>query len=156
MPEHELFEYLPTQAIADFLATEAAPPLDGIIFPSVQVAGDALNIALFHKSARVEEFELPLGTEIDASLHEMYEDGEQRDYTVMEIVPPTEDADNASEKKASRSIEFDGNWNPDGRWVTLKIDLDSIIVHVVEAVSYKTADHRVRRHRWEKRGLDSI
>ena len=36
MPNDEPFGYLATQAIADFLATEANPPLDGILYPSVQ------------------------------------------------------------------------------------------------------------------------
>jgi hypothetical protein len=35
MPNDEPFEYLPTQAIADFLARKEWPDLDGIIYPSV-------------------------------------------------------------------------------------------------------------------------
>jgi len=146
MPDDELFEYLPTQAIADFLATEATPPLDGIIFPSVQVAGDALNIALFHKAARVEEIELPRGTEVSARVGQMYEEGWEREYTVIEEVPRKGDD---SEKKVSTKFQhFPVDF--DRRPVTLKIDLDSLRVHVVEAVSFKTAEHKVRRHRWEK------
>lgn len=66
MPDDESFEYLATQAIADFLATENEPQLDGIVFPSVRAAGDALNVVLFHKAARVEAIKLPAGTEIEA------------------------------------------------------------------------------------------
>jgi hypothetical protein len=66
MPDDEAFDYLPTQAVADFLATEAKIPLDGIIFPSVQAAGNALNIVLFHKAARVEMIDIPHGTEISS------------------------------------------------------------------------------------------
>lgn len=54
MPDDELFEYLATQAVAGFLATEASVPIDGIIFPSVQAAGDALNVVRFHKAAHIE------------------------------------------------------------------------------------------------------
>ncbi|MGG1946826.1 hypothetical protein AB1286_18755 [Trinickia sp. NRRL B-1857] len=39
MPGDEAPDHLPTQAIADFLATQASPAQDGIIFPSAQVAG---------------------------------------------------------------------------------------------------------------------
>jgi RES domain len=145
MPDDEPFEYLPTQAIADFLATEATPPLDGIIFPSVQVGGEALNIALFHKAARVEEIEVPRGTEVSVFLN-MYEEGSQREYTVIEEVPREDDD---LEKKVSKK-DFDGRWDLDERPFTLKIDLDSLRVHVVEAVSFKTDEHKVRRHRWEK------
>jgi RES domain len=54
MPDDEAFDYLGTQATADFLATENDPPLDGIIFPSVQAAHRALNFVLFHKASSVE------------------------------------------------------------------------------------------------------
>ncbi|MCB2401972.1 RES family NAD+ phosphorylase [Rhizobium ruizarguesonis] len=47
MPDDQEFDYLPTQAVADFLATETVTPLDGIIFPSVQVAGGKQNVVLF-------------------------------------------------------------------------------------------------------------
>jgi RES domain len=70
MPDDEPFEYLATQAVADFLATENDNPVDGIIFPSVQAAGNALNVVLFHEAAQVEEIELPPGTEIETSLGE--------------------------------------------------------------------------------------
>jgi hypothetical protein len=39
MPEDQPRDYLPTQAVADFLGTAANPPLDGMIYPSVQFAG---------------------------------------------------------------------------------------------------------------------
>ena len=53
MPDEEALEYLPTQAVADFLATQQKPAIDGIVFPSVQAGGDDLNVVLFHKAARV-------------------------------------------------------------------------------------------------------
>ena len=59
MPDDEAFEYLVTQAIADFLANESTMKVDGIIFPSVQGAGKALNVALFHKASKIEEIDLP-------------------------------------------------------------------------------------------------
>jgi hypothetical protein len=44
MPDDEPFDYLPTQAIADSLAAEATPPLDGILYPSVQGKEGKLNV----------------------------------------------------------------------------------------------------------------
>ena len=75
MPDDEPFEYIATQAVADFLATESTMQLEGIIFPSVQTAGHSVNFVLFHKAARVEELDLPKGTEVSASLGQMYEEG---------------------------------------------------------------------------------
>jgi len=52
MPDDEAFEYLPTQAVADFLGTMNEPRLDGIVFPSAQTS-EGRNVVLFHHAARV-------------------------------------------------------------------------------------------------------
>lgn len=56
MPDDELFDYLPTQVIADFLGSELK--FDGIIFPSAQ-SKEGLNIALFNHASRVKEIKYP-------------------------------------------------------------------------------------------------
>ena len=85
MPDDEAFEYLVTQAIADFLANESTMKVDGIIFPSVQGAGKALNVALFHKASKIEEIDLPGGTKISASLGHRTEDGWEHGYSVTRL-----------------------------------------------------------------------
>jgi len=45
---------MPTQAVAEYLAEKVIPHLEGIIFPSTQVGGEAKNIVLFHLSSRVQ------------------------------------------------------------------------------------------------------
>lgn len=63
MPGDEELEYLPTQAIADYLTGL----YDGIIFPSVQVdLDDRNNVVLFNKSSRVDEFKPKPGNYLDA------------------------------------------------------------------------------------------
>lgn len=159
MPDDEAFEYLPTQAVADFLATENEPPIDGIIYPSVQVAGDVLNVVLFHKAARVEPIEIPDGAEVGARTGQMYEEGWETEYVVTEEVPPNP----ANGGKAND----DGVWlgfaaiargfsmpgKSDCRNATLRIDLESIKVHQVRRVDFETDEYDVRRHRWQKRDL---
>jgi hypothetical protein len=161
MPDDEVFDYLPTQAIADFLATEAEVPLDGIIFPSVQAAGNALNIVLFHKAARVEMLSIPHGTEISARTGQMGEEGWEVEYSVIEEVPPPV---KPPEEKAKRSYRLNFSAfiaaeeqeveDYDDRKVSLRIVLDSVRVHIVRRVQFDTEDHRVWRHRWEKIKLD--
>lgn len=98
MPDDEEFEYLATQAVADFLATRPDVVIDGIIYASAQTrlprkGGKrrvARNVALFHKAARVEELSLPEGTKLEASTSQMYEGGPEREYTVVEVVPTIE------------------------------------------------------------------
>jgi hypothetical protein len=144
MPDDESFEYLPTQAIADFLATENEPPIDGIVFPSVQAAGDVLNVVLFHKVARVASIELPDGTEIEARTGQMYEEGWETEYSVFERVPrPQTPADNEEAESAWPSIfpMAGGLWvppDPDYRDPALRIDLESVRVHQVRRVEVET------------------
>ncbi|MDE0479284.1 MAG: RES family NAD+ phosphorylase [Gammaproteobacteria bacterium] len=160
MPDDEASEYLSTQAIADFLATESETPIDGIVFPSVQVADDALNVVLFHKAARVERIKMPDGTETEATTGEMHEEGWERRYTVIERVPSASVSDD-------EQAEHRGQFNvallpavsckqpdPDCREPALRIDIESIKVHVVDQVKFKTTEHDVSRHRWEDRNRD--
>lgn len=155
MPDDEAFEHLPTQAIADFLATENEPVLDGVVFPSVQAEGGGLNVVLFHKAAHVGAMEIPEGTEIDASTGHTSEDGWEVDYSVSERVPP---------KKPPKDKGDEDQW-PDlaafagGAWrthdvdlpdATLSIDIESVKVHVVRSVQFQCDTHDVRRHRWEQ------
>ncbi len=152
MPDDEAFEYLPTQAIADFLATENEPLLDGIVFPSVQAAGNGLNVVLFHKAARVEAMEIPEGTEIEAQTGSTSDEGWEVDYSVSERVLP----EKPSKKKDEEGYLFDpfefagGAWrthDADLRNATLRIDLESVKVHVVRSVEFQCDAHDVRRYR---------
>ena len=156
MPDDEPFEYLITQAIADFLATDSGSAVDGILFPSVQAAGSAGNVVLFHKSSRVEEIELPPGTKVTSRAGLDTEDGWEFDFDVMEEVP----ARKPTKKKLPRGFEhLEGlqdftQWSPrpaDHRPCTLKADLSSVTVHEVKAVAFKTDDYPVTRRRFKAR-----
>jgi hypothetical protein len=145
MPDDETLEYLATQSIADFLASENTPPLDGIIFPSVQTAGEALNVVLFHKAARTEDMGLPKGSEIKAYLGNMTEDGWEEDYTVYEEIP--KNTEESSNKDTFSFMPFRDFSSFDARHFTLKVNLEDVSVHIIEAVKYKTHPSLVRRHR---------
>lgn len=159
MPNDEAFEYLPTQAIADFLATENQPTVDGILFPSAQAAGEGLNVMLFHKAARVESLDIPEGTEIEAHTGYMSEDGWEIDYWVWEKCPPknSKSKENQEEKvlylPAFISNEVHTH-DSDLRDITLRIDIECVSIHVVRGVQFLYDSHEVRRHRWEKSDVD--
>ena len=55
MPQDEVFEYLPTQAVAEYLANKVAPRIDGIIFRSSQTGGNGCNLVLFNQACHVEQ-----------------------------------------------------------------------------------------------------
>ncbi len=153
MPDDQPFDYLATQAIADFLATDAKPPLDGIIYPSVQGKKGQCNVVLFHKAARIQRMDIPKGTRIAASLYNETEDGPETDYWVWEEVPPEvtpappKPEDFLFSSESLDSIDFDAH---DYRDATLKLDVESVKVHHVNAISFTTEDYPVRRHRTKK------
>jgi hypothetical protein len=154
MPDDEGIDYLPTQAIADFLATANDPRLDGIIFPSAQVK-DGHNVVLLHESARVTEEAIPKGTEIAAGIGHNSEDGWEVDYSVTEAVPPPEvsEADSEDDSFPGTFLHYSRTLDPDddSRQETLRLVTSSVEVHHVTWVKVFTEPHSVHRYRHEKR-----
>ena len=145
MPDDQELEYLPTQAIADFLATECNLMLDGILFPSLQDKNDGLNVILFHKSARCLKIEIPEGMKVDV---DAYLIEKKMDYeTVLEYKVNRKFSSVHKNKVPVHNIQYliDLNLNfiNDCREETLSIDLHSIKVHKVDGVSYFTTPIKV-------------
>jgi hypothetical protein len=154
MPDDEPFDYLATQAIADFLASEAVPPLDGIIYPSVQANEGKPNVVLFHHAARVEPLVVPPGTVVSSQFSSGNEDDDDIEYCVWEEVPPPSAPTISSNTKRSPLLvpfDFRKPEDFDERTPTLKLDVDSLEVRHVQEITYRTERYQVRRHRIEKR-----
>jgi hypothetical protein len=158
MPDDEALDFVVTQAIADFLATESASPLDGIIYPSVQTAGDASNVVLFHKAALLEPIDLPVGTRIEASVGYSTEEGWETDYSVTERTPMVSKTVSPDDSMPGifPFLDSPGSHGTfihgiDNRKAALRIMLESIEVHSVSKVQYSTEKSSVRRHRSDQR-----
>jgi hypothetical protein len=54
LPDDEPLEYIPTQALTEFLANHSKFKLDGIIFASSQTGGTGKNITLFNTTTMLE------------------------------------------------------------------------------------------------------
>lgn len=152
MPDDEALDYLATQAIADFLATDNTPELDGIIFKSVQ-SENGCNVALFHKAARVALMDLPSGTVVEVDTHYDTDEGPEVDYRVTEETPPAEPSGKDDDEwplaplLSAPAISFDD----DLRDNALRVDPESVEVHHVEWVVYECTPHKVTRRRFENR-----
>lgn len=150
MPHEEASEYLPTQAVADYLAIEAG--LDGMIFPSVQAGHQSTNVVLFHHASRVEQVMLPKGTKSTAHLESSDSDGIHPDYSVWEEVP-TLPASERSRRDQWPDAFFDFHDfhnHTDHRHETLSVDLTNIQVLHINAVSFASDPHPVSRRRFEQ------
>jgi hypothetical protein len=152
MPDDEPAEYLITQPIADYLSQAVEPKIDGMMYPSVQVAGGSVNVVLFHHAARVEEWDIPSGTTIEAQTFQTDEDGDRPDYYVTEEVPPPKPA--GKEKDDPFDFLLHQPFDPlqligttDDRELSLKLDPKTIVVHHVTAVEFSTDDFTVSRSR---------
>jgi len=145
MPNEEALEYLATQAVADYLATDVR--LDGIIFPSVQVGHATSNVVLFHHASRVEAIQLPKGTEISIGMEQHDDEGVTPDYHVWEVVFPLPAATTPSEADPfDLDITRVSHETFDARPPSLKIDLGSITVHHIKAVQFSADEYPVDRH----------
>lgn len=162
MPDDEVFEYLPTQAIADFLATEPDFKFDGIIFPSAQVVGKLPNMVLFNKASRVDETPLSKRVVSHVQLWDFDVDAEKeyRSYTVYEReeepVPETEPniREDLPPLAPGSLYIYPYNPNTDERQVSLKLIIESVGVYTINAVQIKAEAHSVQRHHFSFKELN--
>lgn len=146
MPDDEAFDYLVTQAIADFLGTENRPRLDGIIFASAQAKGGR-NVVLFHAAALVGEMDLPPGTEISGRTREAFDEGVP-DYRVWECPPVSAPVSQDGFDAPFLPVQWAPQPNDTGdRDPALQVDPDSVKVHHIESVQVRSTAFEVRRHR---------
>jgi hypothetical protein len=147
MPDDEHAEYLATQVIAEFLASELK--FDGITFPSAQSEG-GLNVTLFHSASKISAIENSEGTSIEASLTDWEDNEVVPYYTVWVRLPKKNKKDRTSE---TSWLDFPGEeWepeDPDKREKTLSIVLDSISVEHIQSVKIKSKAYDVNRMDFE-------
>ena len=173
MPGDEAFEYLVTQAVAEYLAHKVEPRLDGIIFHSSQTDGTGRNVVLFNHACGVEPYDLPKeavltfsglpkGTKLTLFSHLGDEDDAEyavRDIIVSETVPP-DTSDKVSPAKTPESFSdildispFMPKWDeediepPAYRDPTLRLDVESVVVLEIKGVQYNSKRREVRWHR---------
>lgn len=151
MPDDEAFDYLVTQAVADYLSNRQDLKLDGLLFRSAQGEDAGANVVLFHKSSRTELIELPEGTVIDGSLYHSTEEGEEPDFWIWERQLKPKRAPRKPRTgfdpfafgmpdEATRS-DYDPREN------SLRVDPNSIVVHEINKIAYEAFTHTVRRHK---------
>ena len=146
MPDDQEFDYLSTQAVADFLATENDPTLDGILFNSTQ-SEEGDNIVLFHKASRVKSMDLPADVELSASTTSCDSDGWYPDYCVREEVPMLDEAETALASSPWAMTFHHIPEDEDVREETLDVIPTSVEVHHVTRVKVECDPHKVERYR---------
>ena len=179
MPGEEAFEYLVTQAVAEYLAHKVEPRLDGIIFHSSQTDGAGRNVVLFNHACGVELYDLPKGSEVTflglpketkltSPVHLDDEGYAVHDIIVSETVPsdppekvsPTEIPESLLDPRPVGVFHSVRLWDEDEgeediepptyASPTLRLDVESIVVLDIKGVQYNSKRSNVRRHRSTK------
>jgi len=158
MPDAEDFEYLVTQAMADYLADHPSLDLDGILFKSVQSRTKGSNVVLFHKASRAALFDLPPGSAVRANYYAGHWEEDPDDtppmWTVREVIPvPRTNTDASRDPLSSIADHFASGWfdeEADPRPISLRLDPASLVVHHVSGVRFTTHTTPVKRTRHKK------
>ena len=165
MPQDEAFEYLPTQAVAEYLAHKAEPRVDGIVFRSTQTGQAGHNVVLFNHASGVLRSDLPDGAEVSVFFHSPHPEDEEEDdlgyISVSEAVPsppagndPVAAALPSSGSFVSavfstplwddfESLEFEDPAADEH--ATLRLDADSVVVLRIRGVQYQSSRQEVIR-----------
>lgn len=143
MPDDEHFEYLPTQAIADFLGSELG--FDGIIFPSAQ-SGDGHNIALLNNASSVKKIEHPQGSNVEAQLTDWEYDTLICSYKVHIATPRIKNpiVDSKTDPWELSSMQWKPE-DPDHRLVSLSIDANSLTVEHINSIAINSTTFLVKQ-----------
>lgn len=139
MPSDEERDYLPTQVVAEYLGQAVQPPLDGLVFRSVQTGNRGRNIVLFNHSARVKPYRLADGESIQVHV-ETADDGESVQAVV--IIEGKQGPWNQVESK--KPSEDDSG---EDRHSSLALDREGLQVHLVTASLIQGECHPVS---WQK------
>ncbi|MCV3243042.1 RES domain-containing protein [Mesorhizobium sp. ZC-5] len=159
MPRDEEDEYLITQTVAEFLATNVTPTLDGILFSSAQMGGDGRNAVLFHHASGVEPYSLPTGTKITANMGWITDEDADDSIAIWETTPrpPLVVAKKKERKKRPSVFDFGSSIidretyseiedlvPPNPR---LRLLVSDIEVVRIRGVRYDAIQRRVNRYR---------
>jgi hypothetical protein len=151
MPDAQNQQYLITQAIADFLSFHTSLQLDGIIYPSVQIERSGVNIMLFNKSSRVKQEKHGDNIKLSAQVREFGPDGYVKMYSISE--QKISDGKMAAIRKldpfGELFVHSKTEYYRDHRKPVLRLDTDTIKVHVISGVSFSKTIFSVNRYNYE-------
>lgn len=132
LPDQTDLDYIPMQALSDYLASNEFLELDGILFPSAQVETQAKNVILFNFSARVQPLSF-LGIKVECVDIARYSSDPHDFEVVLDVRQHPSGPDGIKRDTIKNS-----NRIYDDRSPSLKINLDSIKILRVRAISFSS------------------
>ena len=161
MPTDEDYQYLPTQAVAEYLSEKLKPRLDGLIFPSSQRDGPGENVVLFRHASVVApdgSDELDMITKFDSP------DADNYNINIMVCIRKKTMSRTGGKRRSTRHHEIQPSFF-DNRTLwsnleeespvdhSLRVEVDAIEVRIIKAVEYNTETQRVYRYETDRDDL---
>lgn len=154
MPDDEALNYIPTQVIAEYLASLDDPPLDGMLYPSAQAAEEMKNAVLFNKAAVVAKVQRAEGVTFRVRDYESYEGGPETEYSVAEEFDSEAPSLPAAEPTIDELIAAamaEENAIVDQRVPALELSKEHVWVHHIQRVAITSESFGVTRKEWDKK-----
>lgn len=127
LPGRESVDYLPTQRISDYLSNQNDLDIDGVMYKSTQSICGGNNVALFHKSSRVEGCYNMADNAVEVFTYHVGMETRVRYIVHREV---------SSASKSDSSI-------CDRRNSSLQLDDSSIFIHSIAGTNFDTIAERV-------------
>lgn len=141
LPGDEILEYIPTQALVEYLANYHNPKIDGLIYSSTQTDGSGKNVVIFNHAAHISKvkenheageeskrFEVMWGS--DYSSFSIYESNDENKGIQIDNIYPIEEIKESSLKLVDASLEvhlikgIEHIYDSDAVRISYKEDLD--------------------------------
>lgn len=147
LPSDTNLEYLPTQAVAEFLSKK----VDGIIYSSSQTKNNEKNIVLFNNASRVKAEPREKHEKVERSVTIFMNSSEEDDtsITIFEEVSKDEEAQNGL--NFLDPIYDDYDYQMDHRLESIELDIKNITIQEIHSINYETKDRQFNVHRTTKR-----
>lgn len=164
MPQDETTEYLATQTMAEYLANQLQPRLDGIIYRSSQTSDSGNNLVLFNHARRVVPHILPARTKVVLPIRSIGYRGSRHEPGDIHVYEPTLPDPPPATAPPGVEVGGDGlylnltNDEPpdtedqeqydEWHWSepTLRLDLESVVVLNITGANYDSDSYPVKWH----------
>ena len=154
-PQDEILEYLPTQAVAEYLTNKVTPPLDGIILRSSQTRDEGHNLVLFNHASGVEHDKPFPKTDLRVYIPRPDENGESNVFVFETTAPETATSPESTSTTTAGPIwiidhEEQDDPEPFGQ-PTLRLDPESVAILHTRGVKYDYVNSTISRHTYHGR-----
>ena len=144
LPDDEASEYIPFQALAEYLVNKVEGGLDGIIYRSSQTKGQGRNVVLFNHASGIDPSGMAQGSDFDVRIYQVPTDDEGTEKLLVSMTqkerPKLEEE--APKHVKGRPLHLEFSEKKPERFLephlpTLRLDLQSLAFFPIEGLKYR-------------------